>query len=374
MDAGTQAERLTIAVGGRGDEAERWLRALRGVDDVAAERLDLHNADDLLQTLARADIDALALSGNTLDLPGALKRALMANRHVLVFGASAVASKTLIALDALARRRGRVLLFAADTFEDERVEFVHKMTGGAHPLWRPRYLRSLRTGASRGAALDALMIADIACAAALLGGSPARVAAIAPRIDDESGGADVAMVTLMFDGGPVAQIDVSLIEPQPRHEVTLACEGRTMTFDVGDSGSPLRIQAFGRGRIARGVSSQGAWSETVTEPPADGRDRIERATSMFVSAVRARDSAASNARQMADAACVWERARESMAQGGAPVEIDPVAEATRPKLKLIVGGGHVDVSHPAPDLTIVNGGHHAPSPTPEPDPEPLRSA
>jgi predicted dehydrogenase len=371
MPAGASYEPLTMAVAG--DDPARWLAALRGVDGVAADRIDLRAPDDLLETLARDEVGAIALAGSLSDLSGAIKRSLVANRHVLVFGASALASKQLLALDALARRRGRVLIFAPDCFADARIEFVRKMTSGANALWRPRYLRSLRTGPSLSATIDALAITDIACTVMILGGTPARVSAIAPRLDDESGGGDVAMVTLMFDSGPVARIDVSLIEPEPRHELILGCEGRTVTLDSYDARAPMRIESAGRGRTSRAM--QGGWIETMTEHPLeDSVDRYTRAATAFVEAVRARDLAAPNARQMADAAHVWERARESMLRGGELLDIDPSGEIERPKLKLIVGGGHFDVAHPAPDLTVIDGGRQSAPPSFDPDPEPLRTA
>jgi predicted dehydrogenase len=369
------SERITVAVAGDGDGADRWLRALRGVDETSASRLRATD-DEFLQTLARDDVNAIAFAGNTADLPGAIKRALMANRHVLVFGATAIASKQIATLDALARRRARVLLFATEYFGDERIDFVRKMIAGPQPLWRPRYLRSLRTGAVAGASIDALAIADIAFASAMLGAAPSRVSAIAPRIDDESGAGDVALVTLMFDGGPAGRIDISIIEPAPRHDVTIACEGRTIALDSYDGRSVLQVHASGRSRGRSMGVSNGAWSETVTEQPvAVAQDRVARASAAFVRTVRARDLAASNARAMCDAARVWERARESIAQSGAMIEIDPQREAERPKLQLIVGGGHADYAHPAPALTVIDGGRPATrAPLEDPDPEPLRSA
>jgi hypothetical protein len=44
-------------------------------------------------------------------------------------------------------------------------------------------------------------------------------------------------------------------------------------------------------------------------------------------------------------------------------------EKTRPQFKLIVGGGHIDPSHPTPELTVV-----ARRPEPIRSPEPLESA
>ena len=89
-------------------------------------------------------------------------------------------------------------------------------TGGPQPLWRPRYIRALRTGGADAASLDEAAVAEIAAVLAIVGGTPSRVSGFAPRVDDESGAADVAMLTVVFEGGPLARIDVSLVEPWPR--------------------------------------------------------------------------------------------------------------------------------------------------------------
>jgi predicted dehydrogenase len=372
MAGGDPLATLHIAVAGRGDDAARWLRALRGSEGATAEAVALNASDDLLQALAREEVAAIAFSGAMDDLAGAIKRSLMASRHVLVVGPSALASKTLLALDALARRRGRVLLFDSEAMGDQRVAFVRKTIVGPRALWRPRYLRSLRAGPQSGATLDALAIADIGFAMSLLGTLPARVSALSPRLDDESGTADVAMIMLTFDGGPSARIDVSLIEPEPRREVTAVCDARTIILDAFNARAPLRIEANTPNRSTQARLGDGRRESIAEHPLLDATERHAAAAAAFVTAARGRDLSASNARELSDAALVWERARASMAQGGAFVDVEPVV-AERPKLKLIVGGGHVDASTPAPELTVI-AGRRTPTPEPDLDPEPLRSA
>lgn len=349
-EAGALITPITVAVAGAGDDAERWLRALRGVEGVTALRVETADAE-LLRALSDDSVDAIAFAGELEDPAGAIKRALMANRHVLAIGATAIGAKQLLAFDALARRRARVIVFDTGAFADERVDFVRRMTVGPQALWRPRYVRSLRTGEGHGRTLDELAIADVGFVMSLIGGAPSRVSAVSPRVDDETGAADIAMVTLMFDGGSSARIDVSLIEPEPRHEVTIACDGRTLVLDAFNARAPLQILASARHRGPQ----HGSWSETVSEHPVvEPSERLARAAAAFANAVRGRDLEASNARALAAAASVWESARTSIARGGEMVDIGAEAvQVARPALKLIMGGGHVDLSYPAPELTLV---------------------
>jgi predicted dehydrogenase len=361
MGKDTPLSTVTITVVGTGAEADQQARALRGADGVAIERLAGASEDELLESLSRGAAHAVAFASPAPDLPNAIKRAVMAGRHVFVPLPVALSSRELRALDGLAARRQRVILFDNGSLGDERLAFVRKMTGGQHALWRPRYIRSLRTGAHGSATLDELAVADLGVVLAAAGGTPSRVSAFAPRVDDETGAADAAMVTLSFDGGSVAQLDVSLIEPMLRREVAIACDGRTIVLDAFDQRAPLQIQAAAR---HRGPQASGQWAETVSERPlGDAGDRVARAAAAFVDAVRTGDAAATNAAEMADAALVWETARESMARGGELLSLAAAGaypEAKRPALQLIRGGGRRVDDRPAPELTLVARGEHPP--------------
>lgn len=345
---------LTITVVGTGADADAQARALRGVDGVEIERLAGATDDELLESLSKGHAQAVALAAPAADLPNAIKRAVMARRHVFVPMPVALSSRQLGALDDLARRRERAIIFDYGSLGDERLTFVRKMTGGPQALWRPRYIRSLRTGVDGAATLDELAVAELAVVLAMASGMPSRVSAFAPRVDDETGAADAAMVMLSFDGGPVAQVNVSLVEPVLRREVVIACEGRTIVLDALDQRAPLQIQAAAR---HRGPQTAGQWAETVSEHPlGDGGDRVARAAAAFVAAVRSGDASKTNAAEMADAALVWETARASMSRGGELLPLSGYgeqAERRRPVLQVIQGGGRRSGDVPAPELTLV---------------------
>jgi hypothetical protein len=162
------------------------------------------------------------------------------------------------------------------------------------------------------------------------------------------------MITLAFDGGQIARVDVSRLEPQPRLEITVACEGRTIALDGIDAPTSLRIHAAGR---HRGPHRGTQWAETVTEYPVDDAAPPEgRIADKFVAAVRRGDAGGTNARTLAHAALVWETARMSMSRAGEalpPAASSGLVEPRRPALQLIRGGGHATEGHPPPDLTVV---------------------
>jgi hypothetical protein len=339
-----------MSVIGDGAEADGWVRALRGVEGVEVQRVAAGSEDELLGALSRASVHAVVCSRTAPDLPGLVRQALMARRHMLIAGPVALSSTQVTSLEELARGRERALVFDTGSLGDERLAFVRKMTSGPQGLWRPRYVRSLRTGAQSDATLDELAISDLAVALAVVGGAPAQVSAVSPRVDDEAGTADAAMVTVSLEGGPVVRVDVSLVEPWMRQELVVACDGRTIVMDALDARAPLQIHAATRHRVPQGG---GQWAETVNEHPApDAAGREARAAEAFVAAVRADDLTATNARELAVAALVWEKARESMSRGGQSAAVAEAGHTARPALQLIRGGGH-SVDAATPELTVV---------------------
>lgn len=343
-----ETPRTTIAVAGPATEAQTAARTLRGVEGVEVAHVTGASEEELLEQLSRTDLDALAFVTPVPDLAASIRRTLMANHHALVIGPAALSAAQLVSLDELARRRSRVVYLDAGYAEDQRLAFTRKMTASSGALWRPRYVRAVRTGLDRHG-LNDLAIAEIACVLAIMGAAPSHVSAVAPRIDDESGHADAVMLTMTFDGGPVATVDVSLVEPFARREVTVACDGRTIVLDALDARAPLQIQA---GR--HNGPQPGAWSETVSEYPAGGTpDREGAVAELFVAAVRARDLSAMNLRDLTPAATAWAAALESIARGGELVRLPADAGAPRPALHVIQGGGKTQPITPPPDLTLV---------------------
>jgi predicted dehydrogenase len=343
---------ITIAVAGYDDPGVA--RALRCDAGVTVEPWSA-SEDGLLALFARPEIAAVAFCGRVPDLPGAIRRTLLSGRHAFVATPVALASKQIMALDAVARRRARVLLFEDGASHDERIAFVRRMTSGPNAIWRPRYLRSLHTGAHGDTTIDEMAITAIVRVLAVAGATAERASALSARTADDDA-PDAAMLTLIFEGGIVARIDVSLTEPALADEMTVACDGRTIRLDAFDLRAPLQIHASAR---HHGPQSDAGWMETVSEHPITSLgEQSGRAARAFVAAARANDAGASNAGALAEAAVVWETARASMARGGEMLDVPgaAVAMATRPSLQVIRGGGHTVEDAPAPALRVVARG------------------
>ena len=186
-------------------------------------------------------------------------------------------------------------------------------------------------------------------ALALCDGLPSRVSALGTRFDAESGSDGAATIALGFDDEFLVRLDVSVGEVERRDEMTLACAGRTVSMDRMDGHSFVRIASGGSPEARRGTMIEVVSPRTT--------DRMREAAVEFVAAIRDAGGA-SNAREVAASALIWETARASMARGGDPLALPanhPLVGKSRPSLHVIEGGGHT-TDAAAPRLRVVQGG------------------
>lgn len=352
----------SVLVAGAAAEIAPVARALRALDGVTVTTIDASSPDAVAEAIMSSGVSLVAIVPPLPDLHVVIRRALVRRCDVAVCGPVALSSQQALALDDVARRRDRMLMFDAPHVADGRWAFVRKMTSGARAMWSPRFVRSQRTDASGRASLDELGIYDLQSVLVIADGLPATVSAVAPS-------PALLSLTMSFSDGRAARVEVSLEEQPRRRDVAVVCDGRSIIIDDYDARSPLQVHAAVRGERAR-------MSEPLLEhgdTSADGRR--QRFAETIVGAARSRDLAAANARDFAEAALVWETARASAARGGETLPLpatSPLVQPARPELRLIRGGGRHDgdaAERAAPALRLVasNGSMRRPAPhTPDP--------
>jgi predicted dehydrogenase len=370
-DAPVSASPITIAVVGAEPRARDIARALRSIEGVSVAYVgEATSMETFDAELSRANAEAVAIVPPVADMHVLVRRALMRRLHVFVAGAVALTWKHALALDDMAERRSCLLMFDAIDLGDARWEFARKMTGGDEPMWRPRYIRSLRTGAPDGASIDDLAAYDLAAVLGLAPALPSHVSAIEARTSDESA-AGVVSMTLAFASGEAARVEVSVAEAAPRHDVALVCDGRTVVIDNFDVRAPMTIQAAAMRKSDR--RRPDGWDETMMERARGPQsDHETRAAEAFVGAVRA-GRTNGNAHDIARAALVWETARASITRGGERLPLpanNPLVAPARPTLRLIRGNDDApETEGERPALRLVAGERarrRGPDPTPPP--------
>lgn len=353
---------VSVLVAGAGAEAAGVARAFRGTEGVAVTVATAGTPEAIAQAITASDVSLVAIVPPADDLHVIVRRALVRRCDVVICGPAGLSPQQALALDDIARRRERMLMFDAPQLADPRWTFARKMTAGARAMWSPRFIRSLRTGTESRASVDEAGIYDVQGVLAIAGTLPATVSAVAPS-------PSLMSVTMSFGDGRAARVEVSLEEQPRRREIAVVCDGRSIVIDDYDARSPLQVHAAVRGERAR-------MSEPLLEHgEASGEGRLQRFAAMVADAVRSRDASAANARDIAEAALVWQTARASAARGGEALSLpatSPLVHPGRPELRLIRGGGRPDArdqEHAAPALRLVasNGSLRRPAPhTPDP--------
>ncbi|HUS81796.1 MAG TPA: hypothetical protein VM013_00890 [Dehalococcoidia bacterium] len=375
---------LRIGIAGSGNRSQSYARAFGQVDRVrvtaatAGGRLaaelqrmipGISVERDAGALIRRAQVDAIVFADPVTDLPAVVRRALLADKHVLATMSSPVTCRQLDELVSLARKRERLLLFTEERLFHPALVFLKWMLSGRSGLWRPRYLRAISVpgaGNGSGVSLATLVVEELGICARLLGDSPASVSGVVCRAEAEAMPA-AAFINMVYSDGKIASLQVSTTEAQESRQWTLATPSKTVLLDECDARSPVKIISFDS------VASPGIplrvnppiplaeWpTESTVTPPLGTTDIKVDQCRHFVESVLNHDLREGNAASWAEVALVWEAVQESMRLDGMPVSLNAAAErerravGERPKLRLIHGKGMGTVdARKRPALTLV---------------------
>ena len=215
-----------------------WVRVLADSDEVMAD----------------PGIDALVVASPARTHAPLVAEAVAAGKHVLVEKPLALSTAEAIALAEAADRAGLVLL-VGHTFE--YIPAVTRMralveAGDLGDLW---YLHSQRVNLGRIQsdinALWSIGPHDVSIANYLIGSAPRWVSARGARYlhaDVE----DVVFATLGYDGGVLAHLHVSWLDPSKLRRTTVVGSRRMVVFDDLDSEAKLRVYDKGADPVSGG--------------------------------------------------------------------------------------------------------------------------
>ena len=202
----------------------------------------------------RPGIDALVVAAPARTHASLVAEAVAAGKHVLVEKPLALSTAEAIALTEAADRAGRVLL-VGHTFEyNPAVTRMRELVeaGDLGDLW---YLHSQRVNLGRIQsdinALWSIGPHDVSIANYLIGSAPRWVSARGARYlhaDVE----DVVFATLGYDGGVLAHLHVSWLDPSKLRRTTVVGSRRMVVFDDLDSEAKLRVYDKGADPVSGG--------------------------------------------------------------------------------------------------------------------------
>ena len=369
-----------VGSGVRGQEYARAFGHIEGARVVAAAAssraaVDLQRAfsgltieRDAGALIRQGNVDAVVLADPVVDLPAVIRRALLADKHVMATISSPVTCVQLNELGSLATRRHRMLTFTEERAFHPALIFLKWMLSGRSGLWQPRYVRAVSApGADGGggASIGALMLEELALCSRILGETPKATSAMVCRVESEAVPA-AAFVNLIYSDGRIASLQASTTEAQECRQWTLATPSKTLLLDECDPRSPVKIISLDSGaapgsllRVNPPIPLAEWPTESTVTPPLHSTDTKADQCRHFVGGALEGDLSQNNADFWADVALVWEAVQESMRLEGMPVSVhaavrDKKAVGERPKLRLIRGKGMgATDTHKRPALTLV---------------------
>jgi predicted dehydrogenase len=379
-----ETKSLKIGIAGSGSRSEAYARAFGQVEGArmtaaaASNRVavDLQKAipgltieRDAGGLIRRANVDAVVFADPVVDLPAAIRRALLADKHVMATISSPVTCGQIDELASLARRRRRMLMFTEERSFHPALIFLRWMLSGRSGLWQPRYVRAVSApgaGSGGGSSIGALMVEELALCARMLGENPTSVSGIVCRVESESVPA-AGFANLIYPDGRIASLQASTTEALESRQWTLATPSKTVLLDELDLRSPVKIISLDSEaapgsllRVNPPVPLADWPTESTVTPPLRSTDTKVEQCRHFVGSILEHDLSESNAGFWSDVALVWEAVQESVRLEGMPVSVNIAsarekrAVGERPKLRLIRGKGMGTVdARKRPALTLV---------------------
>jgi predicted dehydrogenase len=267
MDAGDDPRVALLGYGYWGPNLARNLHMRLGegwvacVDPDPARRAEVARRypwvrvlEDPAEVMADPEVEALVVASPARTHARLVAEAVAAGKHVLVEKPLALSTAEAVALAEAADQAGRVLL-VGHTFEyNPAVIRMRQLleAGDVGDLW---YLHSQRVNLGRIQsdinALWSIGPHDVSIANYLVGAAPRWVAARGARYLHAEV-EDVVFATLGYDGGVLAHLHVSWLDPSKLRRTTVVGSRRMVVFDDLDSEAKLRVYDKGADPVAGG--------------------------------------------------------------------------------------------------------------------------
>ena len=210
--------------------------------------------EDPAEVMADPEVEALVVASPARSHAPLVAEAVAAGKHVLVEKPLALSTAEAVALAEAADQAGRVLL-VGHTFEyNPAVTRMRELleAGELGDLW---YLHSQRVNLGRIQsdinALWSIGPHDVSITNYLVGAAPRWVAARGARYLHAEV-EDVVFATLGYDGGVLAHLHVSWLDPSKLRRTTVVGSRRMVVFDDLDSEAKLRVYDKGADQVAGG--------------------------------------------------------------------------------------------------------------------------
>ncbi|MEM1054342.1 MAG: Gfo/Idh/MocA family oxidoreductase [Bacteroidota bacterium] len=329
-----------IGVGYWGRNLLRNAAAIPGAEIVAVcdrrgSALDLasrlapraRQTDDVDSVLADPSVEAVILATETPSHADLAAQALEAGKHLFVEKPLAQSTEDAARLVALAEVHDRRLMVGHLLRYHPAYRHVERLVReGA--LGQIRYLYSVRVNLGivreRENAFDSLAPHDLAIALALIPGKPVSVSATGHAYLQPGGPEDVVFASVTFEGGEIAHLHCSWLDPHKVRRTTVVGSEKMAVVDDMAGAEPVRIydkgvgapQAEGHVPYADALKVR---TGDVLIPRIDRAEPLRLEVEEFLASVREGRTPRTDGREGLAVVRLLDAARQSVAEGGAPV-------------------------------------------------------
>ena len=338
---------MTVGIGlvGCGRWGLNYLRAFAELDgcrvvaacDVSPDRLreaerrapGLRTSPDLQQLLAAVDIDAVIVATDATRHYEVARAALEAGKHSLVEKPMTTDIEQARQLRDLAAQKDRVLMVGHVFRYNPGINHLQKVIGSG-TLGQLEYLTFTRTNLgpirSDVNVVWDLMTHDVSILLHFLNQRPSWVSAQGASFLSAHC-EDVAFATLGFDGGVIANIRASWLDPRKVREITVVGSGKMAFFNDLETQEPVRI--FDKGALREpsyetfGEFKLVTRSGEVVSPAIAATEPLKNQCQHFLQAVTTHRPVLSDGGDGLRVVEVVVAINQSIAQRGVPVMLRP---------------------------------------------------
>ncbi|HWC25028.1 MAG TPA: Gfo/Idh/MocA family oxidoreductase [Solirubrobacteraceae bacterium] len=289
--------------------------------------------EDLDALLLDPSLDAVIVATPPNTHYALCKRTLQAGKHVLVEKPMARSSAEACELKAMAEHRGLVIMPGHTFLYSPAVNKVRELIHGGE-VGEVYFVTSSRMNLGNyqpdGVVCD-LAPHDLSILLHWLGRPVVQVSASSRNIFQDHV-AETAFITLTFEGGTTANVQVSWLAPRKVRQMMIVGSNKMISYDDTLSDEPVRLHDRGMEMEFSPPESFGEYQLTyrsgdVISPRVEAAEPLGLELQDFARAILTGSTPASSARLGVDVVMAMEAAETSLERGGEPVMLRAMPEA-----------------------------------------------